>query len=73
MPTEDPGLEGDEEKGDGDEDSATNIRLSAMVKVFHFVMKQSYICALIAMMVSTATWSVTQPLFAKILKTNTWW
>lgn len=25
-----------------------------MVKVFHFVMKQSYICALIAMMVSLA-------------------
>lgn len=55
LPTEDPGLEGDEEKGDGDEDSATNIRLSAMVKVFHFVMKQSYICALIAMM----AWSIT--------------
>lgn len=28
--------------------------VGAMVKVFHFIMKQSYICALIAMMVSPA-------------------
>lgn len=30
----------------------TTIRVNAVVKIFRFVMKQSYICALIAMMVS---------------------
>ncbi|KAM6918193.1 piezo-type mechanosensitive ion channel component 2 [Xenentodon cancila] len=40
------------------EDEENDIKkkgVSAMVKVFHFVMKQSYICALIAMM----AWSIT--------------
>ncbi|XP_055084588.1 piezo-type mechanosensitive ion channel component 2 [Periophthalmus magnuspinnatus] len=43
-----------EEKEEVDSESA-HTRLSAMVKVFQFIMKQSYICALIAMM----AWSIT--------------
>lgn len=52
LPPEEPESGGEEESGDGD-DGLTK-RVGTMVKIFHFIMKQSYICALIAMMVSTA-------------------
>uniref|UniRef100_A0A8C9X3Z8 Piezo type mechanosensitive ion channel component 2 n=1 Tax=Sander lucioperca TaxID=283035 RepID=A0A8C9X3Z8_SANLU len=39
----------------GGEDGMKKRGVSAMVKIFHFIMKQSYICALIAMM----AWSTT--------------
>uniref|UniRef100_A0A4W6FQJ1 Piezo type mechanosensitive ion channel component 2 n=1 Tax=Lates calcarifer TaxID=8187 RepID=A0A4W6FQJ1_LATCA len=55
LPPEDSALDGGEEKSEGGEDGMKKRGVSAMVKVFHFVMKQSYICALIAMMV----WSIT--------------
>uniref|UniRef100_A0A8C9X2X2 Piezo type mechanosensitive ion channel component 2 n=1 Tax=Sander lucioperca TaxID=283035 RepID=A0A8C9X2X2_SANLU len=44
-----------EEKSEGGEDGMKKRGVSAMVKIFHFIMKQSYICALIAMM----AWSTT--------------
>lgn len=47
-------LDGGEEKSEGGEDDMKKRGVGAMVKVFHFIMKQSYICALIAMMVSNA-------------------
>lgn len=47
--------EGEEEEEEGEEDENVNepknAKLHAMVTVFHFIMKQSYVCALIAMMV----------------------
>ncbi|KAJ4936752.1 hypothetical protein JOQ06_001338, partial [Pogonophryne albipinna] len=50
VPLEESELEG------GEEESKMKKRgVGAMVKIFHFVLKQSYICALIAMMV----WSIT--------------
>lgn len=52
LPPEDSALEGGEEKTEEGEDGIKKRGLSTMVKIFHFVMKQSYICALIAMMVS---------------------
>ncbi|XP_072296798.1 piezo-type mechanosensitive ion channel component 2 [Eucyclogobius newberryi] len=66
LPPEDSGSERDEDEKDekdeedekdekDEEDSTAHTRLSAMVKVFQFIMKQSYICALIAMM----AWSIT--------------
>uniref|UniRef100_A0A3B4TXV1 Piezo type mechanosensitive ion channel component 2 n=1 Tax=Seriola dumerili TaxID=41447 RepID=A0A3B4TXV1_SERDU len=55
LPPEDSVLEGGEEKSEGGEDGMKKRGVSAMVKVFHFIMKQSYICALIAMM----AWSIT--------------
>lgn len=61
LPPEDATSEGGEEKSDGEDDGMKKRGVGAMVKVFHFIMKQSYICALIAMMVSrTATGGVTQ-------------
>lgn len=42
----------EEESEDGENGLAKGV--GTMVKIFHFIMKQSYICALIAMMVSTA-------------------
>lgn len=45
-------LEGGEEKSEGGEEGKKKRGVGAMVKVFHFIMKQSYVCALIAMMVS---------------------
>ena len=54
LPPEDSGLDEGEEKTEEDEDGMKQRGVSAMVKVFHFIMKQSYICALIAMMVSEA-------------------
>ncbi|XP_019739327.1 piezo-type mechanosensitive ion channel component 2 [Hippocampus comes] len=44
-----------EDKSEGSEDSLRKRGVGAVVKVFHFIMKQSYICALIAMM----AWSIT--------------
>ncbi|XP_072854902.2 piezo-type mechanosensitive ion channel component 2 isoform X3 [Pogona vitticeps] len=46
-----------EEEGEEDEDAKEekNSKVHAMVTVFHFIMKQSYVCALIAMM----AWSIT--------------
>lgn len=41
-----------EDKSEGSEDALRKRGVGAVVKVFHFIMKQSYICALIAMMVS---------------------
>lgn len=41
----------EEESEDGENGLAKGV--GTMVKIFHFIMKQSYICALIAMMVST--------------------
>lgn len=52
LPPEDPASGGEEESEDGEHLIAK--RVGTMVKIFHFVMKQSYICALIAMMVSSA-------------------
>ncbi|GAA6236079.1 piezo-type mechanosensitive ion channel component 2 isoform X2 [Lates japonicus] len=54
LPPEDSALDRGEES-EGGEDGMKKRGVSTMVKVFHFVMKQSYICALIAMMV----WSIT--------------
>lgn len=54
LPPEDPAWEGGEEKSEGGEDGMKKRGVGAMVKVFRFIMKQSYICALIAMMVSNA-------------------
>ncbi|KAI3374769.1 hypothetical protein L3Q82_021318 [Scortum barcoo] len=57
LPPEDSVLEGGGEKSEEEEeeDGMKKRRVSAMVKIFHFIMKQSYICALIAMM----AWSIT--------------
>ncbi|XP_042283733.1 piezo-type mechanosensitive ion channel component 2 isoform X1 [Thunnus maccoyii] len=55
LPPEDQASEGGEEKSEGGEDGMKKRGVGAMVKVFHFIMKQSYICALIAMM----AWSIT--------------
>ncbi|XP_070774836.1 piezo-type mechanosensitive ion channel component 2 [Enoplosus armatus] len=55
LPPEDSQLEGGEEKSEEGEDGMKKRGVSAAVKVFHFIMKQSYICALIAMM----AWSIT--------------
>lgn len=52
LPPEESALEGGEEKSEETEDGMKKRGVSAMVKIFHFIMKQSYICALIAMMVS---------------------
>jgi len=47
----------EEEEEEGEEEvvqeEKENVKLHALVSVFQFIMKQSYICALIAMMVST--------------------
>lgn len=51
LPPEDPASGGEEESEDGEHGIAN--RVGTMVKIFHFIMKQSYICALIAMMVSS--------------------
>ncbi|XP_070830644.1 piezo-type mechanosensitive ion channel component 2 [Chaetodon trifascialis] len=55
LPPEDSPLEGGEEKSEEGEDGIKKRGVGAMVKIFHFIMKQSYICALIAMM----AWSIT--------------
>ena len=47
-------MDGAEEKSEGGEGGMKRRGVGAMVKVFQFIMKQSYICALIAMMVSQA-------------------
>uniref|UniRef100_A0A7M4ESN4 Piezo type mechanosensitive ion channel component 2 n=1 Tax=Crocodylus porosus TaxID=8502 RepID=A0A7M4ESN4_CROPO len=48
--------EEEEEEGEEfNEEEKENSKVHAMVSVFHFIMKQSYICALIAMM----AWSIT--------------
>lgn len=56
LKAEDSVLEAEVEEEEASEDGEGGIKqrgVGAMVKIFHFVMKQSYICALIAMMVST--------------------
>ena len=50
LPPEDSALKESEDE----ENEIKKKGVGAMVKVFHFIMKQSYICALIAMMVSRA-------------------
>lgn len=62
LPPEDSALEGGEEKSEEAEDGMKKRGVGAMVKIFHFVMKQSYICALIAMMVSQSVhrWCFTE-------------
>lgn len=62
LPPEDSALEGGEEKSEEAEDGMKKRGVSAMVKIFNFIMKQSYICALIAMMVSQPVprWCVTE-------------
>ncbi|XP_062285794.1 piezo-type mechanosensitive ion channel component 2 [Scomber scombrus] len=55
LPPEDATSEGGEEKSEGEDDGLKTRGVGAMVKVFNFIMKQSYICALIAMM----AWSIT--------------
>lgn len=57
LPPEDSALKESEEEEE--ENDIKKKGVGAMVKVFHFIMKQSYICALIAMMVSEANarWS----------------
>lgn len=54
LPPEDSALEEGEEKSEEGDDGIKKKGLGVMVKIFQFVMKQSYICALIAMMVSDA-------------------
>uniref|UniRef100_A0A674NBV1 Piezo type mechanosensitive ion channel component 2 n=1 Tax=Takifugu rubripes TaxID=31033 RepID=A0A674NBV1_TAKRU len=53
LPPEDSVSGGEEESEDGESGIIKGV--GTMVKIFHFVMKQSYICALIAMM----AWSIT--------------
>ncbi|XP_067331483.1 piezo-type mechanosensitive ion channel component 2 isoform X3 [Channa argus] len=55
LPPEDSALESGEERSEGGEEEMKKKGGSTMIKVFHFIMKQSYICALIAMM----AWSIT--------------
>ncbi|XP_070700828.1 piezo-type mechanosensitive ion channel component 2 [Pempheris klunzingeri] len=55
LPPEDSVLEGGEEKSEEGEDGIKEKGVGALVKIFNFIMKQSYICALIAMM----AWSIT--------------
>lgn len=50
LPPEDSVSGGEEESEDGETGIIKGV--GTMVKIFHFIMKQSYICALIAMMVS---------------------
>ncbi|XP_074843559.1 piezo-type mechanosensitive ion channel component 2 isoform X1 [Carettochelys insculpta] len=45
----------EEEEEEDIQEKKENVKMHAMVSVFHFIMKQSYICALIAMM----AWSIT--------------
>nr|XP_006117539.1 piezo-type mechanosensitive ion channel component 2 isoform X10 [Pelodiscus sinensis] len=45
----------EEEEEEDIQEEKENVKIHAMVSVFHFIMKQSYICALIAMM----AWSIT--------------
>uniref|UniRef100_A0A8C4UGG9 Piezo type mechanosensitive ion channel component 2 n=1 Tax=Falco tinnunculus TaxID=100819 RepID=A0A8C4UGG9_FALTI len=47
--------EEDEEEEEVTQEEKENVKLHALVSVFQFIMKQSYICALIAMM----AWSIT--------------
>ncbi|KAM3865799.1 piezo-type mechanosensitive ion channel component 2 [Diretmus argenteus] len=54
-PEETPAEGGEEQQEGGGEEEEKKGGLSAVVTVFRFVMKQSYICALIAMM----AWSIT--------------
>lgn len=54
LKAEDSALEPEEEKSEEGESDIKKRGVGAMVKIFHFIMKQSYICALIAMMVSRA-------------------
>lgn len=46
--------EEEEEEEEVTQEEKENVKLHALVSVFQFIMKQSYICALIAMMVSTS-------------------
>ncbi|XP_061775602.1 piezo-type mechanosensitive ion channel component 2 isoform X2 [Nerophis ophidion] len=55
LPPKDGAPQSGEEKSEEDEDAIRKRGVGAVVKVFHFIMKQSYICALIAMM----AWSIT--------------
>ncbi|XP_071780421.2 piezo-type mechanosensitive ion channel component 2 [Centroberyx gerrardi] len=56
LPPEETAMEGGEEQHEGgEEEEKKNGGTSAVVTVFRFIMKQSYICALIAMM----AWSIT--------------
>ena len=43
----------EDSEGEGSQEEKRSVRMHAMVAVFQFIMKQSYICALIAMMGST--------------------
>lgn len=45
----------EDSEGEGSQEEKRSVRIHAMVTVFQFIMKQSYICALIAMM----AWSIT--------------
>ncbi|XP_006526236.1 piezo-type mechanosensitive ion channel component 2 isoform X7 [Mus musculus] len=45
----------EDSEGEGSQEEKRSVRMHAMVAVFQFIMKQSYICALIAMM----AWSIT--------------
>uniref|UniRef100_A0A286XJC8 Piezo type mechanosensitive ion channel component 2 n=1 Tax=Cavia porcellus TaxID=10141 RepID=A0A286XJC8_CAVPO len=61
-PSEESAEKKEDEEGEKEEfeeersqDDRRSVRVHAMVSVFHFIMKQSYICALIAMM----AWSIT--------------
>uniref|UniRef100_A0A8C8R5P6 Piezo type mechanosensitive ion channel component 2 n=1 Tax=Pelusios castaneus TaxID=367368 RepID=A0A8C8R5P6_9SAUR len=55
-PSDDMSEKKEEEDDEEDiQEEKENVKVHAMVSVFHFIMKQSYICALIAMM----AWSIT--------------
>lgn len=55
--------EEEEEEEEENTEEEKNSKVHAMVTVFHFIMKQSYVCALIAMMVSK---KIQQSLFANV-------
>ncbi|KAL1773612.1 piezo-type mechanosensitive ion channel component 2 isoform X2 [Sigmodon hispidus] len=52
---EDDGDKKEDSEAEGSQEEKRSVRIHAMVTVFQFIMKQSYICALIAMM----AWSIT--------------
>lgn len=73
LPPEDSPLERGEEKSEEGENDMKKKGVSAMVKIFHFIMKQSYICALIAMMVSSAAhrwWDKVKELILRCIYVN---
>lgn len=61
--------EEEEEEEEVTQEEKENVKLHALVSVFQFIMKQSYICALIAMMVSTGSKRNNAVDFTKVFST----